>query len=94
MMRRQYFSSKNFKVSNIVTKVYIKWGSPLLVYSLARSSFNQGSRVLFPAGLQGIVNLRGAGICFVIITGKVSWEGDVQPVTIWWQWWSLGFLNP
>ena len=32
-------------------------------------------------------------ICFVKITGYVSGEGDVRSVTIWWQWWFLGFLN-
>ena len=35
--------------------------SPLLAYSLAHSSFNQGSRVRFLASL-GIVNLFGAGM--------------------------------
>ena len=28
-----------------------------------------------------------APVCLVIVTGKVSGEGDVQSVTIWWQGW-------
>ena len=56
--------------------------SPLLVYSLTRSSFNQGSWARFPAGSQRIVNLCGA--CMPReYTGKVSGEGDVRFVTIW-----------
>ena len=39
-----------------------------------RPSFNQGSRVRFPAGSQRIVNLFGA-VCLVRITGKSKWGG-------------------
>ena len=53
---------------------------------------NQGYQVQFPAGSQRIVNLFSAGMP-VNMTGKVSGESDVWSVIIWWQWWSLGFLN-
>ena len=57
-------------------------------------SFDQGYRVQFPAGSQGIVNLFDTGMpreynCFV----KVSGEGDIRSVTIGWQKLSLGFLH-
>ena len=42
--------------------VITKRGSPLLVYSLARSSFNQWVPGLIPGGSKGIVNLFGAGM--------------------------------
>ena len=47
-------------VSALVFKT--KRGSPLLVYSLVDSSFNQGSRARFPAGSQRTVNSFGAGM--------------------------------
>ena len=51
---------------------------------LARLSFNQVSRVRFLAGLQGIENSFGSKMveCFVLITSKVSGEGDFRSVTV------------
>ena len=70
-----------------VTKVKVRWcyrpnGESCYVYSLAHSSFNQGSRVRFLAGSQRIVNLFGTGMPheYYYTCGKVglSGEGDIR----------------
>ena len=56
-------------------------GSPLLVYSLVRSSFNQWVSGSIPGWVTKKLLIYLALVCLVIITGKVSGEGEVRSVT-------------